>query len=1188
MDSSTSWRIVRRAGIGLGILLWLAGGAGILGAQAPTGPGRPGPVQVVAIQGTNWWIAPRGATDWVLASARVPQVVRAGDRLRTGRHTRLFLQTSHLGVIQIPPLSTIEISAPPDNSKSVWFRLVNGMMYLFHRGSPTDVEVQTRGASAAIRGTEFVAEAMDDGGLAIRVVEGAVALRNEHGEVLLRGGEGGVARAGAKPDRTMAIQAVNVVQWCLYYPAVIDPDELELTAEARSALSDSLAAYRAGDLVSALGQYPEGRAPASPAEQVYLAALWLSIGQVEESERSQPAAPGEAGRSLSRADRLSAALRTVVAATRLDRTADAPEPELASEWLAASYWHQARHDLERAREAARQATLRSPGFGFAWARLAELEFSFGRTDRAEEAVRRALELAPRHGAAVVLEGFALCAQSRIPAAHDAFDRALRLDPGLGNAWLGRGLCRVRLGRLEEGLADLEVAAAVEPQRAVLRSYLAKAFAASGDVARTRHELALARTMDPNDPTAWLYAALFAQQQGRINEGIRDLERSKALNQNRSVYRSQHLLDQDQAVRGANLSSLYRDAGMLDLSRREAVDAVNADYANFSSHLFLANSYNDLRDPSQIELRYETPWFNEYLLANLLAPAGAGALSQTVSAQEYSRMFERDRLGVVSLTEYGSNGDWVQSAAQYGIHGNSAYVVEGDYRRNNGQRPNNDLEQLTLSLKLKQHLGPKDSIFFQAVAYDAEGGDLARVYDPSNPAFYRSQFRFTEEQEPLLILGHHHQWSPNQHSLLLAGRLHDQLRARDPSQPVLLVSKDPTNDAVTGTLLTSAESRYRSELEIYSLEWQHIAQVNPWTWIGGARGQWGEFATRSRQENLRDQTPALPEPLVVEASPNLQRLTAYAYAHWRVWEPVTLFGGLSFDHLQFPANHRFAPILGGEETRNQWSPKVGLTWMVSKASTLRAAYTRSLSGASLDQSYRLEPSQVAGFNQSWRGLIPESVVGAQAGARLESASLEWDHRFPTETYLAIRGDVHRSKLNRAVGVLDLDFLAEASSTAEQLDFQEASLFVTVNQLLGSGLALGAQYRLSNAQLEDDYPRIPESVPHFFPPYELKPRQDLESTLHQVQFYGVYNHASGLFGRAEAVWSSQSNQGYAPARPGDDFWQLNIQAGYRLLQRRAEIRVGLLNLTDQDYRMNPLNLTAELPRERTFVASLRLSF
>jgi hypothetical protein len=115
-----------------------------------------------------------------------------------------------------------------------------------------------------------------------------------------------------------------------------------------------------------------------------------------------------------------------------------------------------------------------------------------------------------------------------------------------------------------------------------------------------------------------------------------------------------------------------------------------------------------------------------------------------------------------------------------------------------------------------------------------------------------------------------------------------------------------------------------------------------------------------------------------------------------------------------------------------------------------------------------------------------------------------------------------------------------------------------------------------------------VPHFFPPDELKPRQNLESTLHQMHLFAALNHESGCFGRLEALWSTQSNHGYQPDRPGDSFWQFNVFAGYRFPNRRVEIQLGLLNIADQDYRLNPLNLTPELPRDRTFVASLRLNF
>ena len=60
------------------------------------------------------------------------------------------------------------------------------------------------------------------------------------------------------------------------------------------------------------------------------------------------------------------------------------------------------------------------------------------------------------------------------------------------------------------------------------------------------------------------------------------------------------------------------------------------------------------------------------------------------------------------------------------------------------------------------------------------------------------------------------------------------------------------------------------------------------------------------------------------------------------------------------------------------------------------------------------------------------------------------------------------------------------------------------------------------------------------------------------------------------------------PGDSFWQHDLVAGYRFAKRRAELRLGVLNLTDQGYRLNPLNLYAELPRQRTFLAAAKFNF
>ena len=66
---------------------------------------------------------------------------------------------------------------------------------------------------------------------------------------------------------------------------------------------------------------------------------------------------------------------------------------------------------------------------------------------------------------------------------------------------------------------------------------------------------LAEKLDPGDPTAWLYSGLIQFRANNVNRAINDLERSKQLNDNRSLFRSRLLLDEDAAVRSANLAAM---------------------------------------------------------------------------------------------------------------------------------------------------------------------------------------------------------------------------------------------------------------------------------------------------------------------------------------------------------------------------------------------------------------------------------------------------------------------------------------------------------------------------------------------------------------------------------------------------------------------------------------------------------
>src|SRR5256885_2625920 len=103
------------------------------------------------------------------------------------------------------------------------------------------------------------------------------------------------------------------------------------------------------------------------------------------------------------------------------------------------------------------------------------------------------------------------------------------------------------------------------------------------------------------------------------------------------------------------------------------------------------------------------------------------------------------------------------------------------------------------------------------------------------------------------------------------------------------------------------------------------------------------------------------------------------------------------------------------------------------------------------------------------------------------------------------------------------------------------------------------------------------------------QRLESaTLQQAEFQALFHHPSGFFARAETQWYAQQNRGYSTPLPGDNFFQHNIFVGYRFWHRRGEILFGVLNLSAQDYRLSPLNLYTELPRDRVFYTRLLISF
>jgi hypothetical protein len=504
-------------------------------------------------------------------------------------------------------------------------------------------------------------------------------------------------------------------------------------------------------------------------------------------------------------------------------------------------------------------------------------------------------------------------------------------------------------------------------------------------------------------------------------------------------------------------------------------------------------------------------------------------------------------------------------------------VDEQYVSLNGQRPNNDSEDRQFSFQAKQQVTPADSAYFQASYFKANSGDVAQYYDPASAI---QGLRVNEEQNPNLFAGWNHEWSPDSHTLLLFSRLTDHLSLTNPQPSVLFMQQDGS-----GTIGVDADPYFTlhedEDFTLYSGEVQQIWESPEFALILGGRYQHGTVDTHSTLYR------PINEIIDQSASPYLERFNGYGYYQWRPINQFRLTAGLSYDALTYPLNVDLPPIVNDEGRRSLLGPKVGFTAQPWRGGWLHGAWTRSLGGLFFDNSVRLEPAEVAGSTSAFRSLIPESVDGLVPGTKFDSWTFGLDQSLHSQTYFGVEAEWLLSSGSRDVGAFTnfpafLPVPNTPSTTSQTLDYRERNVSAYVSQLMGRDWSVGARYRLSEAKLGTGLPGL--AGVQGVSPLE----QNQRAVLQHGQLFLIYNLPCGFFAEWSSDWYHQDNHGYSPSLPGDDFWQHSIYAGYIFGHRRAELRLGLVNLGGQDYRLNPLNLQSELDRGRTFTMSLRLNF
>jgi len=121
---------------------------------------------------------------------------------------------------------------------------------------------------------------------------------------------------------------------------------------------------------------------------------------------------------------------------------------------------------------------------------------------------------------------------------------------------------------------------------------------------------------------------------------------------------------------------------------------------------------------------------------------------------------------------------------------------------------------------------------------------------------------------------------------------------------------------------------------------------------------------------------------------------------------------------YPENVRTLPLSRKNRRFHRVLPRAGFILTRRKPPRCACLYPLVV-GISLEQSYQTGACSSRGFIQTYRGIIPESVAGANAGARMETFDAAIEQRFVTGTYLSLRGQILNSQVPATVGAFQID-------------------------------------------------------------------------------------------------------------------------------------------------------------------------
>jgi tetratricopeptide (TPR) repeat protein len=1112
--------------------------------------------KVVSLQGT---VDAKVAGGTVWQPAKLNDTYCPGDTLRTGRRSRAEVALQNHPLLRLDENSTITFAGMKDERTSL-IDMLSGAALFFSRVT-RNLEVRTATVNAGVEGTEFFIMVEEDK-TSLSVFEGKVLASNEAGRLAVTTGQSAVAEKGKAPVPAVVVRPRDAVRWALYYPPVIyaRPADFGNVSDPglRDMMQKSVDSYWKGDLAGAFSAIEGAPKDVSdPRFFTYRASLLLTVGHVE-----------EAGADIDWALRLDPknsdafSLQSIIAVAQnekekaldLAQKAVEADPKSPTARIALSYAQQAGFNLQGALNNVNEAIKLGPENALAWARLAELRQSFGRLEEALDAAKKASALNPDLSRTQTVLGFSYLTRIETNQARAAFEKAIGLDQADPLPHLGLGLAKIREGNLEEGRRELEIAITLDPDNGLLRSYLGKAYFEEkrDDLAKGQYDMA--KSLDPNDPTPYFYDAILKQTVNRPVEALHDLQKAVELNDNRAVYRSRMLLDQDLAARSASLASIYGDLGFQQLALAEGWKSVNTDPSNYSAHRFLADSYSALP-------RHEIARVSELLQSQLLQPININPVQprlaesdlltvaqggpSNASFLEFNPLFLRNQLALQATGTVAENRTWADEVVASGIH-NRISLSAGQYHfETDGFRPNNDLDDDIYNVFLQASITPETSVQAEFRYRETDVGDTDLRFFPEE---FSPNFRFEDETNSIRV-GFHHAFSPG--SDLIGNFMHSESDGNtreifdDPSiflRDIFTIDAD--QDANSGELQHLFNSRY----------------VN---FVSGVGYFDIDIDTVFTDELFDTITvpPTFVDTFSVPQSGKTEHTNVYVYSHLKFIKNVTFTVGASVDI--FDGKDLFGPGFNVDET--QFNPKFGIVWNPLASTTFRAAAFRTMK-RTLITNQTLEPTQVAGFNQFF-----DDFTATKAW----SYGLAVDQKFSKDIYGGAEF------FRRDLEVPFLAFPAPPAPPIPQIgkaDHDEYLGRAYLNWTPHQWLALRAEYQYEKFKRDPQFAvgagevktsRFPLGVGFF--------------------------HPCGLITNVQATYYDQDGDFERLATPAgvffpgeDQFWLIDASISYRLPKRYGFFTVGATNLFDESFQYFDTDLAnPAIQPERMFFARFTLS-